>query len=31
MLGLARSIRLISKQQIALAAHAAVGELQKAA
>ena len=31
MLGLARSIRLISKQQIAMAAHAAVGELQKAA
>ena len=31
MLGLARSIRLISKQQIALAAHRQVGELQKAA
>ena len=31
MFGLARSIRLISKQQIAMAAHAAVGELQKAA
>ena len=31
MLGLARSIRLISEQQIAMAAHPAVGELQKAA
>ena len=31
MLGLARSIRLISKQQIAMAAHRAVGELQEAA
>jgi len=31
MLGLARSIRLISKQQIAMAARPAVGELQKAA
>jgi stearoyl-CoA desaturase (delta-9 desaturase) len=31
MLGLARSIRLISKQQIAMAAYPAVGELQKAA
>ncbi len=31
MLGLARSIRLISERQIALAAHQPVGELQKAA
>jgi fatty-acid desaturase len=31
MFGLARSIRLISEQQIAMAAHHRVGELQKAA
>jgi stearoyl-CoA desaturase (delta-9 desaturase) len=31
MLGLARSIRLITEQQMALAAHQPVGEMQKAA